>query len=179
MLGFNLGLHRLDRRRADRLCLEGYWNSERARTVPWALGACLLLRRSAFVAVGGFDPAQWLYAEDLDLGWRLHRSGWVTRYVPGAVVRHHASAATEAAFGAQRRARYLTATYDVLARHHGRARSRATAAVNIAGAAVRLAWMAPLALASRRWRARWADTRTWLRGHVQALRAGSTLRKQW
>ena len=29
----------------DRLCLEGFWDADRARPVPWAIGACLLIRR--------------------------------------------------------------------------------------------------------------------------------------
>ena len=68
----------------DRLCLPDCWDPERARVVPWAVGACLILRRAAFDAVGGFDERQWMYAEDLDLGWRLHDAGWLTRYEPGA-----------------------------------------------------------------------------------------------
>ena len=33
-LAFNLGLHRLSPRVADRLCLEGFWDPDRARPVP-------------------------------------------------------------------------------------------------------------------------------------------------
>ncbi|MEO9119880.1 MAG: glycosyltransferase family 2 protein, partial [Solirubrobacteraceae bacterium] len=68
---FALGAHRLSPRLADRLCLDDHWDPRRARTVPWALAACLLLRRAAFDAIGGFDARQWMYAEDLDFGWRL------------------------------------------------------------------------------------------------------------
>lgn len=55
---------------------------------PWCSGAALLLRRSAFIAVGGFDDRIFLYCEDVDLSWRLRRAGWVLRYVPAACVRH-------------------------------------------------------------------------------------------
>src|SRR3712207_7810168 len=44
--------------------------------------------------IGGFDPHQWMSAEDLDLGWRLRTAGWRTRYEPRAVVDHEESAAT-------------------------------------------------------------------------------------
>ena len=70
-LAFNLGLRRVGGRLGDRLALEGQWNPERAREVDWALGAFLLVKREAFDAVGGFDEDQWMYAEDLDLAWRL------------------------------------------------------------------------------------------------------------
>ncbi len=171
-LAFNLGLHHLSAPVADRLCLEGYWNPERERAVPWAIGACLLLRRAAFAAVGGFDERQWMYAEDLDLGWRLRQQGWSTRFAPGARVRHESGAATGAAFGEQQMSRFLAATYQLLERRRGVSRMRATAAINIAGAAGRVAWMAPLALLAPRWRRPTAENRRWLKAHVRALRAG-------
>jgi N-acetylglucosaminyl-diphospho-decaprenol L-rhamnosyltransferase len=169
-LAFNLGLHRASRRIADRLCLEGAWDSERPRAVPWAIGACLLLRRAAFDEVGGFDERQWLYAEDLDLAWRLHERGWVTRYEPRSRVRHRSGAATAAAFGPDRSGRFMAATYALLARRRGPARMWATAALNIAGAACRVAWMTPLAIAFGRWRAPREQSRRWLRAHARGLR---------
>jgi N-acetylglucosaminyl-diphospho-decaprenol L-rhamnosyltransferase len=172
---FNLGLHRLSRRLGDRLCLEGFWDPERARAVPWAIGAFLLLRRDAFLAAGGFDAQQWMYAEDLDLGWRLHAAGWITRYEPRARVLHSAGAATAVVFGDERVARFTRATYAVLLRRRGLARTWLTAAVNVAGAAARVFWMAPLAAVLGRWRAPLARSRMWLAAHLQGLRAPSSL----
>jgi GT2 family glycosyltransferase len=60
--------------------------------VPWFSGACVLVRRSAFAAVGGFDPAYFLYCEDVDLSWRLRAAGWRLRYVPRAVIWHYSYA---------------------------------------------------------------------------------------
>jgi N-acetylglucosaminyl-diphospho-decaprenol L-rhamnosyltransferase len=56
--------------------------------VGWLSGACLLLRRTALDAVGGFDPSYFMFFEDVDLGERLGRSGWENVYVPDAVVVH-------------------------------------------------------------------------------------------
>ena len=150
-LAFNLGLHRLSATFGERMCLNGAWDPGRGRDVPWAIGACLLLRRLAFEQAGGFDERQWMYAEDVDLQWRLTRLAWRTRYAPRARVRHESGAAARDAFGEQRTGRFMAATYDMLRRRRGPVRMWATAAINIAGAAVR------------------AD-RSWLKAHVDGVR---------
>src|SRR5205085_706893 len=138
---------------------------ERARAVPWAIGACLLIRRAAFEQVGGFDERQWMYAEDLDLGWRLHGNGWSTRYEPAARVIHESGAATTQAFGEEQMSRFMAATYAVLLRRRGPLRTWVTAAINVGGALGRLAWMAPLAGLSGHWRGSREETLRWLRVH--------------
>ena len=60
----------------------------------WLSGSCLVLRREAFDAVGGFDPAYFMYFEDLDLCERICRSGWQVVYVPTAVVVHEGGVST-------------------------------------------------------------------------------------
>jgi len=55
-------------------------------------GAALLLRRAALdqVLLSGqiFDPAFFMYKEDIDLAIRLQRAGWRTVYFPQATVLH-------------------------------------------------------------------------------------------
>lgn len=57
-----------------------------------ASGALALFRRSALdaVKIDGqvFDENMFAYKEDVDLAWRLQRSGWRTRYQPAAVALH-------------------------------------------------------------------------------------------
>ncbi len=59
------------------------------REVGWLSGSCLLMRRAAFDAVGGFDERYFMYMEDVDLGDRIVRAGWQNVYVPSAEVLHH------------------------------------------------------------------------------------------
>lgn len=59
------------------------------RPVGWLSGSCLLVRRSAFNQVGGFDERYFMYMEDVDLGDRLGKAGWLSVYVPSAEVLHH------------------------------------------------------------------------------------------
>jgi N-acetylglucosaminyl-diphospho-decaprenol L-rhamnosyltransferase len=56
--------------------------------VDWVSGACFLVRRSAFEQIGGFDEAYFMYAEDVDLCWRLGRAGGIVAYAPSAEVVH-------------------------------------------------------------------------------------------
>jgi GT2 family glycosyltransferase len=174
-LVFNLGLARLSPRVADRLCLEGFWNPDRRRAVPWAIGACLLVRRAAFEEVGGFDERQWMYAEDVDLGWRLAQARWTTLYEPAARVRHQSGASTATAFGDRQLERFVAETYAMLIRRRGRARTALTAGLNIGGAAARVAFTAPLALLGGRRRASARENRRWLEAHLHGLRHCSTL----
>ncbi|WP_072687949.1 glycosyltransferase family 2 protein [Rhodococcus marinonascens] len=58
------------------------------RSVGWLSGSCLLMRRSAFDSINGFDSRYFMYMEDVDLGDRLGRAGWLNVYVPSAEVTH-------------------------------------------------------------------------------------------
>ncbi|MDS1112218.1 glycosyltransferase family 2 protein [Gordonia westfalica] len=58
------------------------------RDVGWLSGSCLLVRREAFDAIGGFDPRYFMYMEDVDLGDRLGKAGWQNVYVPSAEIVH-------------------------------------------------------------------------------------------
>lgn len=132
-----VGAFRFSRTIGDRRAFPGYWNTERRRRVPWAVAAFLLVRRTAWEEVGGFDERQWMYAEDLDLGWRLHRAGWRTRYEPRAEVEHESAASTSQLFGPELAPHWQRATYGAIARLRGPAYARGVAALNLLGALVR------------------------------------------
>jgi N-acetylglucosaminyl-diphospho-decaprenol L-rhamnosyltransferase len=72
-------------------------DDEAAGAVDWVSGACFAARRVAWDAVGGFDPAFFMFMEDVDLCWRLRRAGWGVRYEPGGRVVHLEGASRAAA----------------------------------------------------------------------------------
>jgi len=55
----------------------------------WVSGSCLVARRAALEAVGGFDERFFLYEEDADLCLRLREAGWDVVFTPEAEVVHH------------------------------------------------------------------------------------------
>ena len=173
---FNLGLHRLSRTLADHLCIEGWWDPARPRPVDWAMATFLLIRRTAWDEVGGFDPAQWMHAEDLDIGWRMRRAGWRTRYEPAAEVFHVGSAASKKAFGDELMTRFMAASYGWQARRRGPALARAIALANCAGVAARLALLEPLAaLSAGRFAPARDAARYWLGVHRTGLAPAAEL----
>jgi GT2 family glycosyltransferase len=56
-----------------------------------------MVRRSAFLAAGGFEPRFFLGGEERLLAVDLASSGWAMAYLPDAVVHHHPSPARDAA----------------------------------------------------------------------------------
>jgi N-acetylglucosaminyl-diphospho-decaprenol L-rhamnosyltransferase len=171
-LVFNTGLFHLSRALGDRMALLDRWDSTRARRVPWAVGACLLVRREAWDAAGGFDERQWMYAEDLDLGWKLREHGWATRYEPRALVDHESAAATTKAFGGDEEItrRWQRSTYGWIARRRGPGFARLVAAMNFAGCGLRYLAMTPLAwLRPEEWRERRRALGRWTMVHLAGL----------
>jgi GT2 family glycosyltransferase len=175
-LVLNSGIFHLSRGLGDRLALLDRWDDTRARRVPWAVAACLLVRRAAWDDAGGFDERHWMYAEDLDLGWKLRERGWASRYEPRAVVDHESAAATTKAFGGTEEimARWQRSTYGWIARRRGPGRARLVAAMNFGGCAVRYLALTPAALVAP---GRWGERRRALGRWTLVHAAGVTGRR--
>jgi GT2 family glycosyltransferase len=67
-----------------------------ARTVLAVSSAGMLVRRSVWDRLGGFEPALPLFRDDVDFGWRVAKAGWRVVVTPEAVV-FHSEAATRGA----------------------------------------------------------------------------------
>ena len=82
------------------------WDRATSAAVDWVSGACFLVRRDAWDQVGGFDESYFMYVEDVDLCWRVRRSGWVVAFEPEARVVHVQGASSD------------RAPYRMIAQHH-------------------------------------------------------------
>jgi O-antigen/teichoic acid export membrane protein/GT2 family glycosyltransferase len=68
------------------------------RAVPFICGACMLIRRSVFDELEGFDETFELYFEDSDLCRRCVQVGWDIEFIPQAKVIHHLGQSTKGAW---------------------------------------------------------------------------------
>ena len=64
------------------------FDHESVREAEYLFGACLLVRREAVDAVGGFDEDFFLMSEEVDWCYRFRQAGWKILFFPGAEVTH-------------------------------------------------------------------------------------------
>lgn len=117
--------------------LEGFAPHDRGATVDWAIGAVHCLRAAALAEVGGYSERWFMYAEDMELSWRLAQAGWSTVLEPAASVEHVGNAAGAVEFGVAREARWLDANYDWYVTARGAGAARAWAAAHVLGLSVK------------------------------------------
>jgi N-acetylglucosaminyl-diphospho-decaprenol L-rhamnosyltransferase len=73
---------------------------ETACRTDWVSGACLLIRREVFDAIGLLDDGYFMYFEEVDFCKRAAQAGWPCWYVPEARVVHLVGQSTRSEFGA-------------------------------------------------------------------------------
>jgi N-acetylglucosaminyl-diphospho-decaprenol L-rhamnosyltransferase len=101
------------------------WRAEAEREVGWAIAAAVAARTATLRRLGPFDPAQFLFFEDLDLCLRARAAGVPTVLHPDLVLEHRGGHATGPAYGGE--------PHELLAR-----RRRAVVAANLGPRAARL-----------------------------------------
>lgn len=123
--------------------MEG-WDRTTEREVDWVSGACMLMPRPVFEAVGGFDEGFPLYGEELDIATRLRDGGWTVVFTPAVEIIHAVGVST----GGERRPHRLVvmhsrSMYRYFAKHraHGWRRVTLPAAWLALRARAELAWL--------------------------------------
>ena len=66
----------------------GHLSADLAHPAPVLSGACLWISRAALAEVGPFDEQFFLYAEDIDLSYRIQQAGYTNYYYPGTTIVH-------------------------------------------------------------------------------------------
>lgn len=111
-----------------------------AGPVDWVAGAAVMFRLEVLQALGGFDPAFFLYYEEVELMHRIKAAGHAVHYLPQARVFHAEGAATDVKSGAQTRKPKPSYWYDswryYFRKTHGRGGALAVAFAWLAGAAL-------------------------------------------
>ncbi|MDX2159747.1 MAG: glycosyltransferase family 2 protein [bacterium] len=62
--------------------------------VDFVLGATMMLRREVIQQVGLLDETFFMYCEEIDWAWRIHKAGWRVECVPAAQIVHLAGKST-------------------------------------------------------------------------------------
>ncbi len=87
--------------------------------VDWLTGACIMVPRLAYEAVGGLDEGYFMYSEELDWCRRIKESGRRVVYYPAARVIHHVGKSSEQAVTA-RHINFNRAKLRYFRKYHGR-----------------------------------------------------------
>ncbi len=109
-----------------------YPASSLPREIDHPLGACMLIRRTAWEDIGPLDEGYFIYVEEVDWCRRARQRGWAVWHEPRAVAIHHAGQSTRQAANTmfvhlwRSRLRYYE-------RHHGAVYNRLVRAVVRAG----------------------------------------------
>lgn len=139
----------------------GSWPRDSERAVDIVSGCFLLIERSLWEELGGFDPAFFMYGEDADLCLRARARGARPRICPEATLVHHGGASERVR--ADKMVRLFTAKARLFRRYWGRLAWVGVRELDL-WALVRVAGFAVVSLVSgraREGRAQWS--RVWKR----------------
>ncbi len=67
---------------------------DEAFAIEHPLGAAMVVRAETLAEVGLFNEDFWLYAEEVELCWRIRQAGWAIWQAPQATVIHHGGASS-------------------------------------------------------------------------------------
>jgi N-acetylglucosaminyl-diphospho-decaprenol L-rhamnosyltransferase len=66
----------------------GHLPEKEMHAVDALAGACMLVRKEVLDKTGGFDEQFFMYAEDIDLSYRIQQAGYKNYYFPGSTIIH-------------------------------------------------------------------------------------------
>jgi GT2 family glycosyltransferase len=96
------------------------WSSATIAEPDWIIGAFLLCRRTILQEINGFDEEYFLYAEDMDLCYRIRQRGYKVLYTPELAVTHLGNRSGARKWAEQREGEIVRAEILFLRKHSGR-----------------------------------------------------------
>lgn len=66
--------------------------------VDWVMGASFLISKRLFDVIGGFDEHFFMYVEDMELCFRIHKKGYAVVFYPNAVIVHEEHGSSSRSF---------------------------------------------------------------------------------
>ncbi len=73
----------------------GYLDKEKVHAVEVLSGAFMLIRKSVLDKIGLLDEAFFMYGEDIDLSYRIHKAGYKNYYFPETSIIHYKGESTK------------------------------------------------------------------------------------
>lgn len=131
----------------------GYWDHAGRAIVECLSGACFLIKNDVFRQISGFDESYFMYAEDIDLFYKLKERGFKVVYDGGSTVLHYAGGSSEkvgqVAFAAVMQ---HEANYRFMLNRYGRSEAIRYKVTTWIGSALRLSIILNMILATSIWR---------------------------
>ncbi len=122
-------------------------NNSQSFEVEAISGACIMMRSGVFRELGGFDPQYFMYAEDMDLCYRIHKLGLKILHAPRAVVIHHGGGSSGTQFSKFSTVMIREALAFYFKSHHGSAAAVLYRVLIIFSAGVRIPCLCAIAMA--------------------------------
>jgi GT2 family glycosyltransferase len=90
-----------------------YWDHAESREIDCLSGACIMARKHIIDTLGGYDETYFMYAEDVDLCYRIGKAGWKNYYLAEESIFHHEGASSK-----KRSDRYFSAIMQRASNHY-------------------------------------------------------------
>jgi GT2 family glycosyltransferase len=72
-----------------------YWDHSDSREIDCLSGACIMARKDVIDSLGGFDENYFMYAEDVDLCYRIRKDAWKIYYLCEESIFHYEGASSK------------------------------------------------------------------------------------
>jgi GT2 family glycosyltransferase len=76
----------------------GHLDEKSDHAVDVLSGAFMMVKKEALTKTGGFDERFFMYAEDIDLSYRIKRAGYTNYYFAGTTIIHYKGSSTKKDF---------------------------------------------------------------------------------